>query len=74
MQIVLDKPETILYHSVTHSKQERKMWDSQDVIDYFDSQWDSQDVIDYIVMVTLSELSYMSGWSIPDLKSLLMGA
>lgn len=64
MQIVLDKPETILYHSVTHSKQERKMWDSQDVIDYFDSH----------LMVTLSELSYMSGWSIPDLKSLLMGA
>jgi len=43
---------------------ERKMWDSQDVIDYFDSH----------LMVTLSELSYMSGWSIPDLKSLLMGA
>jgi len=64
VQIVLDKPETILYHSVTHSKQERKMWDSQDVIDYFDSH----------LMVTLSELSYMSGWSIPDLKSLLMGA
>ena len=63
MPIVLDKPETILYHSVTHSKQERKMWDSQDVIDYFDSH----------LMVTLSELSYMSGWSIPDLKSLLMG-
>jgi len=39
------------------------MWDSQDVIDYFDSHF----------TVTLSELSYMSGWSIPDLKSLLMG-
>ena len=63
MQIVLDIPETTLYHSVTHSKQEKKMWDSQDVIDYFDSH----------LMVTLSELSYMSGWSIPDLKSLLMG-
>ena len=39
------------------------MWHSQDVIDYFDSH----------LMVTLSQLSYMSGWSIPDLKSLLMG-
>ena len=39
------------------------MWDSQDVIDDIDSH----------PMVTLAELSYMSGWSIPDLKSLLMG-
>ena len=47
-----------------HTQNRRiKMWDSQDVIDYFDSHF----------TVTLSELSQMSGWSIPDLKSLLMG-
>jgi hypothetical protein len=39
------------------------MWQEQEVVDYFDSH----------LMVTLLELSSISGWCIPSLRELLEG-